>query len=33
MTTAELIQKIDALINECWKAQEDLRKTLSELTR
>jgi len=33
MTTAELIDRIDALIAECWKAQEELRKTLSELTR
>ena len=32
MTTAELIDRIDALIAECWKAQDELRKKLSELT-
>ena len=33
MTTADIINRIDELIAECWKAQEDLRKVLSELTR
>ena len=32
MTTTDIINRIDELIAECWKAQEELRKKLSELT-